>query len=109
MPFGLSNAGATFQHVMDMYFQSLLNKCILVYFYDITMFSKNPEEHLIHLRQMFQLCGQFGISLNPLKFIFLVHQGKLIGHIVAKQGLAIYPFIIEAISQLSLPHHKKAL
>ncbi|KAH9291168.1 hypothetical protein KI387_043635, partial [Taxus chinensis] len=109
MPFGLSNAGATFQRAMDMAFRSLLNKCILVYLDDVTVFSKNSDEHLMHLRQTFQICRQFGISLNPKKSIFSVHEGKLLGHIVSKQGLAIDPFRIEAISQLSLPHHKKAL
>ncbi|KAH9308791.1 hypothetical protein KI387_036702, partial [Taxus chinensis] len=51
MPFGLSNAGATFQRAMDMEFKGLINKIVLIYLDDITVFSKNAVDHLFHLRQ----------------------------------------------------------
>ncbi|XP_057846311.1 uncharacterized protein LOC131056012 [Cryptomeria japonica] len=51
MPFGLSNVGSTFQKPMDMVFKGLVYKLVLVYLDDITMFSKNFDEYLSHLKQ----------------------------------------------------------
>jgi len=109
MPFGLSNASSTFQRAMDMAFKGLMYKLVLVYLDDITVFSKNASEHLSHLRLVFERCREFGISLNPKKCIFVVHEGKLLGHIVSKEGVTIDKERIHAILQLPLPSHKKGL
>ena len=50
MPFRLINAGATFQHAMDITFRSLLGRSVVVYLDDVTVFSKKREEHIVHLR-----------------------------------------------------------
>ena len=84
MPFGLSNAGATFQKAMDMAFHNLMYKFVLVYLDDITVYSKNATDHIGHLTQIFQRCREFGISLNPRKCVFFVHEGKLLGYVVSK-------------------------
>jgi hypothetical protein len=52
MPFGLINAGATFQRAMDIAFQGLINQSIIVYLDDVTVFSKNKADHLPHLRSV---------------------------------------------------------
>lgn len=49
------------------------------------------------------------MSLNPKKIIFVVHEGKLLGHIVSKNGFIIDPERITAILSLPLPAHKKGL
>jgi hypothetical protein len=46
MPFGLINAGETFQRAMDVEFQGIINKCVVVYLDDVTVYSKNKEEHI---------------------------------------------------------------
>ena len=71
MPFGLSNAGPTFQKAMYMAFEKLMYKIVLVYLDDITVFSKEAKDHLGHLKQIFQHYREFGISLNPKKVCFL--------------------------------------
>lgn len=53
MPFGLINAGATFQHATDIAFQDLVGKCIIIYMDDLTMFSKKREDHVDDLRKVF--------------------------------------------------------
>ena len=50
MPFGLLNAGATFQRAMDFSFKELIGKIIEIYQDDLTVFSKEISDHIIHLR-----------------------------------------------------------
>jgi hypothetical protein len=56
MPFGLINVGATFQMAMDMDFWGLINKCVVVYLDDVTIYSNNREEHIQHLTHIFERC-----------------------------------------------------
>jgi hypothetical protein len=57
MPFGLINAGETFQRAMDVAFRGLINRCVVVYLDDVTVYSKNREDHIRHLTQIFERCG----------------------------------------------------
>ena len=107
MPFGLINAGATFQRAMDVDFWGLINKCVVVYLDDVTVYSKNREEHIRHPTQIFERCMKYGISLNPKKTIFDVEEGKLLGHIISQERIHIDLERIKAIAQLPLPHNKK--
>lgn len=75
MPFGLINAGATFQRAMDFAFKGLVGKSIIIYMDDLIVYSKDVDDHPQHLRQIFQRCKEFGISLNPKKCIFGVTKG----------------------------------
>jgi hypothetical protein len=54
MPFGLMNAGATFQREMDIYFKGLIGQSVVVYLDDVTVYSKKWEDHLKHLKQIFE-------------------------------------------------------
>ena len=56
MPFGLMNAGATFQRAMDIAFAEEKDKSMVVCLDDITLFSKKEEEHLKHLEKILQKC-----------------------------------------------------
>ena len=62
MPFGIMNAGATFQRAMDIAFVGKNEKFVVIYQDDITVFSKFDEDHLKHLRQIFIKCIKFGLS-----------------------------------------------
>lgn len=109
MPFGLSNVGATFQHPMDMAFHGLMYKFVLVYLDDITVYSKNSVEHLAHLKKFFERCREYGISLNTKKCVLYVHEGKLLGYVVSKEGITIDPKRASATLSLPLLAHKKGL
>ena len=86
MPFGLINARAMFQRAMDIAFHGLIGRSAVVYLDDITIFSKKREGHAFHLKQIFERCQKYGISLNPKKCVFTVTEGKLMGHVVLKEG-----------------------
>jgi ribonuclease HI len=107
MPFGLMNAGATFQRAMDIAFIGEKDKFVVIYLDDITVFSKTDIEHHSHLRRVFLKCRRFGLSLNPKKSLFAMQEGKLLGHIVSAEGVRIDPDRVEAIQALSLPRSKK--
>ena len=109
MPFGLMNAGATFQRAMDFAFKELIGKIIKIYQDELTIFSKERTDHISHLRQVFIRCQKYGISLNPAKSIFGVDEGKLLGHIISKDGVKVDPKRVEAIKKVPLPHNLKAL
>src|SRR5882757_2435829 len=91
MPFGLLNAGATFQRAMDYAFKELISKFIEIYQDDLTLFSKERSSHVGHLRQIFEKCRKYGISLNPAKSVLGIEEGKLLGHIINKDGVKIDP------------------
>jgi hypothetical protein len=79
MHFRLINVGETFQRAMDIAFRGLLGECVVVYLDDVTIFSKNREDHISHLKKVFNRCRRYDISLNPKKSIFVVDEGKLMG------------------------------
>ena len=70
MPFGLMNAGDTFQRVMDIYFAGEIGKFVVIYMDDITVYSRSDREHIHHLEKNFMKCRKFGISLNSKKTKF---------------------------------------
>jgi hypothetical protein len=60
MPFGLMNVGATFQRAMDIAFVDELGRFIVIYPDDVTVYSQSNEEHLQHLRHVFEKCINSG-------------------------------------------------
>eukprot|EP00253_Pinus_taeda_P005904 PITA_05904 len=109
MPFGLKNAGVTFQRAMDIAFSKEIHDFLVIYLDDLTPFSKSDQEHIKHLRQIFLKCRKYGISLNPKKSLFGLEEGKLLGHIISKDGIRIDPDRIQAILQMPHPRNVKEL
>jgi hypothetical protein len=68
-----------------------------MYLDDLTVFSKQRKDHVHHLEAILHRCQTQGISLNPKKSIFGVTEGKLLGHIVSKEGIRIDPERVKAI------------
>ena len=101
MPFGLINAGATFQRAMDIAFKGLINRSVVIYLDDIIVYSKKRSNHLHDLKQIFERCRRFGISLNPKKSFFYLNKGKLLGFVVSKYGIYIDPNRVKEIYDIS--------
>ncbi len=94
---------------MDIAFAKEIHDFLVIYQDDITVFSKYDNQHLNHLRRDFVKCRKYGISLNPKKSFFRLEQGKLLGHIISKDGIWIDPARIEAILQTQHPRNIKEL
>jgi hypothetical protein len=97
IPFGLMNAGATFQQAMGIAFIGEKEKFVAIYLDDNTVFSISDKEYYHHLKRVFLKCRNFGLSLNPKKSLFAMKDGKLLGHIVSIEGVIIDPIRVEAI------------
>ena len=86
MPFGLRNSAQTFQRLMDDLFHGLDFR--FTYIDDNLIASHNPEEHLLHLWQIFSILAANGLTLNLKKCEFAVPQLDFLGHRVLAAGLA---------------------
>lgn len=89
VPFGCSNATTfnTFMRLMIQTLQPLLGKCVVIYFDDIFIFSKDENEHLQHLRQVLSILEQNSLKLNVKKCIFLKSEVLFLGFLVGNQGV----------------------
>jgi hypothetical protein len=72
---------------MDHAFKDFIGNYMVDYQDDLTIHSNIREEHIKHLREVFEHCRLYGISLNPKKCLFVVSEKKLLGHIVSKEGI----------------------
>ena len=79
------------------------------YLDDITVYSKNDQDHLEHLKQVFLNCKKNGISLNPKKSNFSMKEGKLLGHVISKEGIRIDPSRVVAIQKIDILRNKKEI
>ncbi|KAI0520109.1 hypothetical protein KFK09_007577 [Dendrobium nobile] len=91
MPFGLKNAGATYQRAMTRIFYDLIHKHVECYVDDLVVKSKNQHEHVNDLKIVFERIRKFNLKMNPLKCAFGVSSGKFLGFIVRHRGIEIDP------------------
>jgi hypothetical protein len=110
MSFGLMNASDFVgDRAMDINFVGERDKFVVIYLDDITMFSNSDADHLKHLRQTFNKCRKYGLSLNPKKSHISMQEGKLLGHIVSKYGIKVDPKRVQSIDKINLPRNKKEI
>ena len=79
MPFGLMNAGVTFQRAIGVAFADERDRFVVIYMDDITVYSRSNREHIKHLEKVFLKCRKYGISLNPRKSNFVFGRRKNFG------------------------------
>ena len=107
MPFGLKNAGATYQRAMTAIFHDLIHKIVECYVDDLVVKATSYEEHLHHLEIIFNRLREHSLRLNPLKCAFMVSSGKFLGFVIRHRGIEIDPSKIKAIMELPLPRNLK--
>ncbi len=107
VPFGYKNAPSEFQRVMNQMLDGLLGRCALVYLDDVTIFSKDVEEHMVHLREFFEAVRKIGTTISPKKIQPFRTEIKLLGHIISKDFIKPDPAKIEGIIDFPRPKNKK--
>jgi len=103
LPFGLCNAGSTFQRVMDLALNCLNFYMCLVYLDDIIVYSKSVEEHLCRFRKLFDRLRTANLKLKPSKCHLLRAEIKFLGHVVSAEGVSTDPGKIEAVRDWPIP------
>ena len=109
MPFGLKNAGATYQRLVMKMFRPLLGSTMEVYIDNMLVKSKQRTDHATHLQQDFDLLWEYGMKLNPLKCAFEVSAGRFLGFMVTQRGIKANAAQLKAILQSSAPNFKKEI
>ena len=107
MPFGLKNAGSTYQRMMTRMFESQLVKSIEVYIDDMVVKSKVVSEHVGDLENIFEILRKHKLRLNTSKCSFGVRSGKFLGYMVTHQGIEVNPDQIKEINSLQPPRNPK--
>ena len=97
MPFGLKNAGATYQRLVTKIFKLLLEKTMEVYIDDMLVKSKEHPDHARHLQKAFELLRAYGMKLNPSKCAFRVSESRFSGFIVTQRGIEANPIQLKVI------------
>ena len=107
MPFGVKNAGSTYQRMMTRMFKSQLGKNIEIYIDDMVVKSKVVSKHLGDLGDILEVLRKYKLRLNASKCSFSVGSGKLLGYIVTHRGIEVNPDQIKAINNLQSPRNPK--
>ena len=105
MPFGSTNAPATFHRLMQSCLDDLnLNWCI-IYLDDVVVYAPTVKEHLKRLGAVFQKLKEAGLKLKPSKCQLFKKSISYLGHVVSEEGVRTDPKKIEAVQKWARPHN----
>ncbi|CAL9017764.1 unnamed protein product [Prunus brigantina] len=107
MPFGLKNAGATYQRLVNRIFAQHIGSIMEVYVDDMLVKSRTAGEHLENLALMFGILKSYQMRLNPTKCAFGVSSGKFLGFMISQRGIEANPEKIKAIIDMETPKTQK--
>ncbi len=111
MPLDLCNAPATFQRLLQRILSGFGgdNQFCSGYMDDILVYFKSGEEHITHLKQVFDRLWQPGLKLHPEKCQFARPKVRYLGHIISKGGIAPNPDKVAAVQRFPVPTTVKAV
>jgi len=107
MPFGLCNAGSTFQRVMDMALNGLNFNMCQMYIDDIIVFFATVEKHIDRLKKVFDRMRIANLKFKPSKCHLLQTKVSFLGHIVSGEGVSTDPGKIQAVKDWPVPQDVK--
>jgi len=105
LSFGLTNAPATFQAVMNDIFRPYIGKFVLVYLDDILVFSKSPEEHVQHLQLVLQRLRDHDLYAKSAKCSFNQPELEFLGHVVGSDGIKVDPKKTAVVRDWAVPQN----
>ena len=97
MPFGLKNARATYQRLMNKMFTHQLGRNVQVYVDDMLVKSVRENDHLNDLQETFDMLRSYDMKLNPSKCVFGVTAEKFLDFMVSQRGIEVNPEKVRAI------------
>ena len=103
MPFGLCNAPATFQRLMQQCLSGQLAESLFIYLDDVILYSCDFHSHLQHLDSVFQRLWKHGLKLRLDKCTLLQNEVKFLGHVVDRQGVRPDPDKVAAVRDWPTP------
>ncbi|GJU74289.1 reverse transcriptase domain-containing protein [Tanacetum coccineum] len=103
MPFGLKNAGATYQRLVDKAFDSQVGRNMEVYVDDLVIKSHTEEEMIRDINETFRTLRRINMKLNPKKCTFGAREGMFLGYMISPEGIKPCPDKTEAVLQLPSP------
>jgi hypothetical protein len=109
MAFGLTGAPGTFQAAMNTTLAPYLRKFVLVFFDDILIYNNTFEDHLQHIRLVFELLAKDSWNIKLSKCSFAQRQIAYLGHVISERGVATDPQKIVAIKDWPIPSNTKEL
>ncbi len=109
LPFGLSNAPAVFQALVNDVLRDMLNQFIYVYLDDILIFSHSLQEHVQHVRRVLQRLLENGLYVKAEKCVFHAQSVPFLGYIVSVEGMRMDPDRVQAVVDWPTPDSRKAL
>ena len=101
MSFGLKNAGATYQRLMNKMFAQQIRRNVQVYVDDMLVKSRREEDHFEDLKETFDTLCSYNVKLNPGKCAFGVMAGKFLGFMASQRGIKANPDKIRAIMEMA--------
>ncbi|KAJ8332185.1 hypothetical protein SKAU_G00428350 [Synaphobranchus kaupii] len=109
VPFGLTNAPAVFQGMVNDVLRDLLGKTVFVYIDDILIFSKSPQEHILHVREVLQRLLENQLFVKAEKCSFHVSSVPFLGFIIEEGSIRADPAKIKAVTEWPQPTSRKHL
>ena len=103
MPFGLSNAPASFQRLMQFVLKGLLMEFCMCYLDDVIIFSKSYWEHLFHFKQVLQRFRDAKLKLKAKKCDLVRQHVKFLGHVISARGIHPDPEKVDKVKQCKYP------
>ncbi|GJX52185.1 reverse transcriptase domain-containing protein [Tanacetum coccineum] len=103
MPFGLRNAGATYQRLVDKAFHGQIGRNLEVYVDDLVIKSRTEDEVVRDIEETFKTLRKINMKLNPKKCTFGVEEGMFLGYQVNTKGIKICPDKVDAVLSLQSP------
>ena len=107
MPFGLKNARATYQRLVNHMFRPQIGWNVEVYVDDMLVKSAREAQHLNYLQETFDTLRWYKIKLNPSKCAFGIASGKFLGFMISQRGIETNPNKIQAILNMEPPWNVK--
>ncbi|KAH9275223.1 hypothetical protein BASA83_002454 [Batrachochytrium salamandrivorans] len=103
MPFGLANAPAQFQRMMNSLFRDVIGKHVLVYLDDIVIYSDNMSDHIVQVHNVLRVLQDNGLYCKAEKCHFYKSEIKYLGYIISADGLRMDPSKISAVQSWPTP------